>query len=138
MGTSVAPFRSDPRIALPEFAAPGGIVVIGALAGWLAGAYPAAMPAWMPYDFSWFAWLGTWLFVWWYLRGVAQLPQSDRPRLWRRISFVLGMVLIYAVLQTRYLYLAEHEFFLNRIQHVVMHHLGPFLVALGLARMPLR
>jgi putative membrane protein len=45
---------------------------------------------------------------------------------------------IYAVLQTRYLYLAEHEFFLNRIQHVVMHHLGPFLVALGVAGMPLR
>ncbi len=138
MGTSVAPFRSVPGIALPEFAAPAAIVVIGALVGWLVGAYPAAMPAWMPYDFSWFAWLGTWLFVWWYLRGVARLPQSERPRLWRRISFVLGMVLIYAVLQTRYLYLAEHEFFLNRIQHVVMHHLGPFLVALGLARMPLR
>ncbi|MGH7069004.1 MAG: cytochrome c oxidase assembly protein [Acetobacteraceae bacterium] len=138
MGTSVAPFRSVPGIALPEFAAPAAIVVIGALVGWLVGAYPAAMPAWMPYDFSWFAWLGTWLFVWWYLRGVARLPQSERPRLWRRISFVLGMVLIYAVLQTRYLYLAEHEFFLNRIQHVVMHHLGPFLVALGLARLPLR
>jgi len=24
-------------------------------------------------------------------------------------------------------------FFLNRIQHVAMHHLGPFLVALGAA-----
>ncbi len=40
--------------------------------------------------------------------------------------------------QTRFLYLAEHEFFLKRIQHVVMHHLGPFLVALGLAAGPLR
>jgi putative membrane protein len=40
-------------------------------------------------------------------------------------------MLIYAVLQTHFEYLAEHMFFLNRAQHVVMHHLGPFLIALA-------
>ncbi len=39
--------------------------------------------------------------------------------------------MIYAVLQTRFLYLAEHMFFLHRVQHLVMHHLGPFLIALA-------
>ena len=41
------------------------------------------------------------------------------------------MALIYAVLETHYEYLAEHQFFYNRIQHVVMHHLGPMLLALA-------
>ena len=35
------------------------------------------------------------------------------------------------MVQTRYDYMAQHEFFLNRIQHIFMHHLGPFLVALA-------
>ncbi|MGH7119562.1 MAG: cytochrome c oxidase assembly protein [Acetobacteraceae bacterium] len=124
--------------AMQDIAVPAAIVVLGAIVGWASTSHPAAMPIWMPYDFSWFAWLGTWLFVWWYFRGVALLPRSERPSLWQQASFTLGMLLIYAVLQTRYLYLAEHEFFLSRFQHIAMHHLGPFLVALGVARAPLR
>jgi putative membrane protein len=114
------------------------VLLGGALLDWAGATIPAAIPAWLPFDFSWFAWLGTWLPVWWYLRGVALLPAAERPPPWRRAAFLIGLGAIYAVLQTRYLYLAEHEFFLNRIQHVVMHHLGPFLVALGVAGMPLR
>jgi len=127
----LAPFPS-------AYAVPAAIVALGALVAWASAAHPAAMPVWLPYDFSWFAWLGTWLGVWWYFRGVFLLPAAARPPRWRRVSFLLGMLVIYAVLQTRYLYLAEHEFFLNRIQHVAMHHLGPFLVALGIAGAPLR
>ena len=37
------------------------------------------------------------------------------------------------MLQTHFDYMAQHMFFLNRIQHVVMHHIGPFLIALGCA-----
>ncbi len=37
------------------------------------------------------------------------------------------------MLQTRFEYWSQHMFFLNRIQHVVMHHLGPFLIGLGCA-----
>ena len=125
--------------ALPAgFAVPAGLVALGVLVDWLSTAFPAAMPVWMPFDFSWFAWAGTVLPLWWYWHGLTRLAPSERPRAWRRVAFVLGMGLIYAVLQTRYLYLAEHEFFLNRIQHVVLHHLGPFLVALGTAGAPLR
>ncbi len=119
-------------------AVPAGLVLVGVLLDVAASTAPASMPVWLPFDFSWFAWLGTVLPVWWYLRGVALLRPEERPGLGRRVAFLLGMAVIWAVLQTRYLYLAEHEFFLNRIQHVVMHHLGPFLVALGVAGGPIR
>lgn len=113
------------------------LIAAGGVLDWLSTRYVAAMPVWMPFDFSWFAWLGTVLPLLWYFRGLHRLPAAERPHPWRRVAFVLGMAALYGVLQTRYLYLAEHEFFLNRIQHVVMHHLGPFLVALGVAGLPL-
>lgn len=121
-----------------ELAVPAGVIAAGIVIDGASAAFPASMPVWMPFDFSWFAYLGTCLPMWWYMRGVTLMPRTERPPRWRRAAFVLGMLAIYAVLQTRFLYLAEHQFFLNRIQHVVMHHLGPFLVALGLAGAPLR
>ncbi len=39
--------------------------------------------------------------------------------------------MIYVVLETRYEYLAEHQFFFNRVQHVTLHHVGPLLLALS-------
>jgi hypothetical protein len=45
----------------------------------------------MPFDFSWLAWLGTALPLWWYWRGLALLPPAERPRRWRRFAFTLGM-----------------------------------------------
>ena len=60
-------------------------------------------------------------------------PAAARPSVWRRVAFLLGVALIYVVLQTRFDYWAQHMFFLNSIQHVVMHHIGPFLIALGAA-----
>ena len=58
-------------------------------------------------------------------------PAAERPSLARRISFFAGVLIIYAVLETLFEYLAERQFFFNRIEHVVMHHLGPFLLALS-------
>jgi len=71
------------------------------------------------------------LSAWWFLRGVLCSFAEERPRLWRQASFLLGLVLIYSVLQTHFDYMAQHEFFLNRVQHIFMHHLGPFLLALA-------
>jgi putative membrane protein len=119
-------------------AVPAGLTVAGGLLDWASTTAPAAMPVFLPFDFSWFAWAGTALTVWWYVRGLALLPAAERPGFWRRAFFGLGIAAIWAVLQTRYLYLGEHQFFLNRIMHVVLHHLGPFLVALGLAGGPVR
>lgn len=47
----------------------------------------------------------------------------------RILAFWLGLGLIYAVLQTHYDYYAQHMFFLHRLQHLILHHLAPFLIA---------
>jgi putative membrane protein len=93
--------------------------------------FPAHLPAFMPWEFSWFTFLGSGFLLWWFFRGRARQTAETKPGKFRTACFVLGVGGIYVVLQTHYLYLAEHMFFLNRIQHVVMHHLGPFLMALA-------
>ncbi len=49
----------------------------------------------------------------------------------RSTGFWLGLALIYAALQTRCDYYAQHMFFLHRLQHLALHHLGPFLIVLA-------
>jgi len=46
----------------------------------------------------------------------------------RQVLFWAGMVLLYLSLHTRVDYYAERMFFIHRIQHLVLHHLGPLLV----------
>jgi putative membrane protein len=47
------------------------------------------------------------------------------------VCYVTGVLAFYAVLQTRFEYLAQHMFFLNRVQQTVMHDFGPVLIALA-------
>lgn len=47
---------------------------------------------------------------------------------WRVTGYLLGVVLIYLVLQTRFDFMAQHMFFLHRLQHLILHHLAPFLI----------
>jgi putative membrane protein len=89
------------------------------------------LPFWTPWDFSWPQFLAISLTLWWYLHGLALTAAADRPTLLRRLSFLAGMAVIYTMVQTRFEYFAEHMFFLNRVQHIGMHHLGPLLVALS-------
>ena len=49
----------------------------------------------------------------------------------RKLSFWTGLALLYAALHTHLDYYFEHEFFMHRLQHLVLHHLGPFLIALA-------
>ncbi|GAB7527517.1 cytochrome c oxidase assembly protein [Paraburkholderia sp. 2C] len=49
----------------------------------------------------------------------------------RQLSFWFGLGALYAVLHTRLDYYFEHEFFMHRAQHLVLHHLGPFFIALS-------
>lgn len=51
---------------------------------------------------------------------------------WRRLSFWLGWASMYGALQSGLDYYAEHAFFVHRIQHLLLHHAGPFLIAIGL------
>lgn len=47
----------------------------------------------------------------------------------RRIGFYLGLFLIYCALQTSWDYYASHMFFVHRLQHFVLHDVGPALIA---------
>lgn len=66
-----------------------------------------------------------------YVLGLRRLPPDERPSTGRRIAFFSGCALVYLVMQTRFDYFSQHMFFMHRIQHLVLHHLGPFLVALS-------
>ncbi len=101
------------------------LAAAGLLLAWLSAARPSSLPFWAPWDFSWPPYLAAGLASLWFLRGLTT------ESLMRKISFFAGLVLIYGVVQTRYEYMAEHMFVLNRIQHVVMHHLGPMLIVLA-------
>jgi putative membrane protein len=49
----------------------------------------------------------------------------------RTLSFYVGLLLSYVVLQTYVDYLSQHMFWVHRAQHLVLHHLGPFLIMLA-------
>jgi putative membrane protein len=115
----------DDRIAYPMIAS------VGAVLWWACATYPATLPPLAPWDFSWLWYLATALALWWYARGLALTPAGDRPSNRRTWLFLAGIAVLYVVLQTRFDYVAQHMFFVNRIQHIVMHHLGPFLIALA-------
>jgi len=66
-----------------------------------------------------------------YAAGLARTPRASRPGAARPLAFLLGWGLVYAVMQTRFDYLSQHMFFIHRLQHLVLHHLGPFLIALS-------
>lgn len=61
-----------------------------------------------------------------FLRGQRHVPV--RVNTIRQVLFWTGMVLLYLSLHTRLDYYAERMFFVHRIQHLVLHHLGPILV----------
>lgn len=46
----------------------------------------------------------------------------------RQAFFWIGMVLLYLSMHTRLDYYAERMFFIHRLQHLVLHHLGPLLI----------
>lgn len=120
-----------PRLFRLDAAVYALIAAAGAVLWWLSRTHVAQLPVWAPWDFSWVEFLSAWLALFWYVRGVYRLSPDERPSRWRSLAFVAGLLGIYAVLETRYEYLAEHQFFFNRLQHVTMHHLGPLLIALA-------
>ncbi|APR35958.1 cytochrome c oxidase assembly protein [Paraburkholderia sp. SOS3] len=46
----------------------------------------------------------------------------------RQAAFWLGLALFYVALHTRLDYYAEHQFFVHRLQHLVLHHLAPLIM----------
>lgn len=67
-----------------------------------------------------------------YWLGVRQRRREGlRTGFWRSLSFFIGLLMIYAVMQTYVDYLSQHMFWVHRLQHLVLHHLAPFLIALA-------
>lgn len=66
-----------------------------------------------------------------YARGLLRSEAGERPAVGRSLAFFGGWLLIYFVMQTHVDYLSQHVFFVHRLQHLVLHHLGPFLIALS-------
>jgi putative membrane protein len=62
-----------------------------------------------------------------YVRGTLR----RRVSIPRQMSFWTGVVILYLSLHTRLDYYAEHEFFIHRIQHLVLHHLAPLILMSG-------
>ncbi|HUN25092.1 MAG TPA: cytochrome c oxidase assembly protein [Steroidobacteraceae bacterium] len=67
-----------------------------------------------------------------YLRGLkAQRAHGGRVGFWQPLSFFIGLTLDYAVLQTYCDYLAQHMFWVHRLQHLILHHFAPVLIVLA-------
>lgn len=66
-----------------------------------------------------------------YLLGRRRCPVATRPGRLRVLAFLSGLLLCYSVMQTRFDYYAQYMFFVHRGQHLALHHLGPFLIALS-------
>jgi putative membrane protein len=68
-----------------------------------------------------------------YARGlVLARCAGERVGFWRPAAFFLGTTSMYVVLHTQLDYLAAHMFWVHRLQHLVLHHLAPFLLVLSL------
>lgn len=61
----------------------------------------------------------------------AGILRGARPRAGRVFAYFAGVGLMYSVLHTHADYYAQYLFAAHRGQHLVLHHLGPFLVALS-------
>lgn len=107
------------------------IVLTGAALAWFSATYPAEMPVWGPWQFSWVEYLAATFGLFWYARGLARMPRSARPGAWRIGFYVVGVVSMYVMVQTRFTYVALHLFMATQGQQFMLHDLGPFLVGLA-------
>lgn len=111
----------------------GALLVAGSLLAIVDHAFPAHLPIFLPWQFHWVEFLGTFLTLAWFWRGLQIVPRDQQPALWRNICFVVGVLSFYIVLQTQIDYYAQHMFFVHRWAHFVLHHAGAFLIALGMS-----
>lgn len=93
-----------------------GLIVIATLLKWI-----------VPWEFSWVFLAGFVLACVLYARGCRRLQVS----LSRRLAFWSGMAIIYLSLHTYLDYYAEHEFFMHRVQQLLLHHLAPLLIVIA-------
>ncbi|MDI3261892.1 MAG: cytochrome c oxidase assembly protein [Fulvimonas sp.] len=87
-----------------------------------------------PWEFSWTLLCACVLAAVLYARGCRRLHVSGA----RRAAFWSGLGVIYLSLHTYLDFYAEHEFFMHRLQQLLLHHLAPLLIVAGYPRSVLR
>lgn len=71
-----------------------------------------------------------------YWRGARRSPAcAPWPR---QLAWWSGLAIVYIGLHTHLDYYAEHQFFIHRLQHLGLHHMGPFLMVLAYPGVALR
>jgi putative membrane protein len=107
----------------PHYAGRCPLAIAGAGAG--IGIVIATLLKWMvPWEFSWVFLASFLLICVLYLRGCRRQHVS----LSRQLGFWVGLAIIYLSLHTYLDYYAEHEFFIHRLQQLLLHHLAPLLI----------
>lgn len=92
--------------------------------GLISGAMAILLKWLVPWEFSW-VFLASFLAVGvLYWRGGRRLRVSRA----RQLAFWGGMAIIWLSLQTYLDFYAEHEFFVHRLQQLVLHHLVPLII----------
>ncbi|WP_376694565.1 cytochrome c oxidase assembly protein [Wenzhouxiangella sp. EGI_FJ10409] len=86
----------------------------------------------VPWEFSWLVQISVWSALLLYFNGLRNTPAGELPGYGPILGFVLGVVLMYLVTQTHFDYWSQYMFFIHRGQHLVLHHLAPFLIALAM------
>ncbi len=86
----------------------------------------------LPWDFSPTVLICCGGCAWLFARGAALRRRAGTPiAAWRHWAFYSGVALLYVPLQTRYDYLAQHMFWMHRLQHLLLHDMGSLLFALA-------
>ncbi|MGH8317379.1 MAG: cytochrome c oxidase assembly protein [Steroidobacteraceae bacterium] len=87
---------------------------------------------WTMWDYSTLVTGGCLLVLAIYLRGyLRRRTKGERMHPWRATSYISGVLLTYTVLQSPVDALADHIFWIHRVQHVALHHWIPMLLALA-------
>ena len=107
------------------------LLAVGAVLWYVCRQYPAELPFLLPWEFSWPVFMATALSLAWFVIGLQRLPRAQHPPVWRNACFVIGVLSLYAMVQTHIDYYAQHMFFIHRAQHFILHHVGALLIALG-------
>lgn len=84
---------------------------------------------------DWLSWLKPWelspVLVVCFLASALLFVRGQRVHkisLSRQIFFWLGWIMLYLSMHTMLDYYAERMFFIHRLQHLVLHHLGPLII----------